>query len=216
MKGADLRAHAVDPASRNRRRAANRFIDKTLELVEADGARIIGRAWIKGVNEAINTTAIYTSSIQYLATWLNRYLASANAVGAVICDSRTAFQNAQVSHSIFTGKLSQPGDKFPQLVEVPTFGHSQTHAAMQIADLLCSTLLFPMAAETFCTGYVTGAHVRPAFADLRVRYGARLEALQYRSLDATRQPVRTRGGITVDDAHGRKAGSPRSGALLFR
>lgn len=88
------------------------------------------------------------------------------------------------------------------------FGHSLNHAGLQIADLIASALLFPMAAYRYCLGHVQNVHVDQNFGHLTQRYGARLKALQYRYPDAE---GRWRGGITVDDRIGKQ-----SGGLLFR
>lgn len=75
--------------------------------------------------------------------------------------------------------------------------------------MIASALLFPLAVYTYCTGYVTNPmHVRPGYACLATRYGARLKALQYRYQNARQE---WRGGISVCDMLGK-----RSGAVLFR
>ena len=35
---------------------------------------------------------------------------------------------------------------------MPVFAHNQNHAGIQIADLVCSALLFPMATTRYCLG----------------------------------------------------------------
>ena len=50
-----------------------------------------------------------------------------------------------VSHSIFTQKFSPAARNYQRLVELPTFGHSENHAGLQICDIVCSALLFPIA-----------------------------------------------------------------------
>ena len=87
------------------------------------------------------------------------------------------------------------------------FGHSVNHVGIQIADLIASALLFPMATYRYCLGHVQNVHVDSNFGHLTQRYGARLGALQYRYRDSG---GRMRGGITVDDRVGHQ-----SGGLLF-
>jgi hypothetical protein len=90
---------------------------------------------------------------------------------------------------------------------MPTFGDSRNHVGIQIADLLCSALIFPMATHAYCLNHVYNIHVDPGFGDLTERDGARLRALQYRYLVGDRY----RGGLTVDDRVGQRPGGP-----LFR
>lgn len=85
---------------------------------------------------------------------------------------------------------------------MPTYGHSENHVGIQLADLICSALLFPMAAYAYCHGHVTSVHVRPGHVTLRARYGLRLRALQHRYVDSGHW----RGGITVADAIARRPG----------
>jgi hypothetical protein len=84
---------------------------------------------------------------------------------------------------------------------MPVFGHSQNHAGIQIADLLCSALLFPLATRRYCTGHVTNVHVDAGFAQLARRYGQRLRAMQHRYTDDLGH---NKGGITVSDPVGRQ------------
>jgi hypothetical protein len=37
---------------------------------------------------------------------------------------------------------------------MPLFGHSDNHAGIQAADLLCSAFLFPMATYMYCLGHI--------------------------------------------------------------
>lgn len=98
----------------------------------------------------------------------------------MIADTRAVSQNAIVSHSIFTEKFRHTGDKYPRILEMPTFGHSQNHALIQMADLVCSGLVFPLATHVYCTGHVHSVHVNPRYVELRKAFADRLEKLQYR------------------------------------
>jgi hypothetical protein len=91
---------------------------------------------------------------------------------------------------------------------MPTFGNSDNHAGIQVADILCSALLFPIAALSYCLGHVHNLHVHPEYARLKQRYGPRLLQRQFRYQDGT---GRWQGGITVSDgiAH-------RNSVLMFR
>ena len=99
-----------------------------------------------------------------------------------------------------------PGNLYPRILEVPLFGHSDNHAALQIADLVCPALLFPKAAQTtYCTGhYAANPHVQAGDAHVGARYRAALKGMtyHYRSLDR-----RYRGGVTVADRIGMRPSS---------
>ena len=209
VKGAELRQRAVVSSRRSRRHALS-FLDNAVGLLETSGCRVKGRVWVKGIGQPFNGRSVYTSSIQYIHHWFNEWLEHEGDEGLVVCDSRDQHLNRIVSHSIFTQKYSTGGDRHPRILEMPTFGHSENHAGIQLADLVSSALLFPMAIDAYCSGSISSVHVRPGYASLRVRYGARLERLQYRVPDPGHIPPRYVGGVMVDDQVGR-----RSRSLLF-
>lgn len=112
-------------------------------------------------------------------------------------NSRDPWKNANVAHSVFTQKFRASSTVYSRIAELPTFGHSENHAGIQICDIICSALLYPIAAEAYCTGHVANVHVQPRAADLRQRFGPALKAMQYRYQDPTGKWI---CGIVVSDA----------------
>jgi hypothetical protein len=151
-----------------------------MDLLEYHDAAIFGRIWIKRVGGPCDDRAVYTYSVQTVCEDFQNLLEANGDTGIVIADSRSPTPNAAVAHSIFTQKFKTDGDRYPRILEMPTFGHSQNHAGLQVADLLCSAMLFPMATRRYCLGHVQNVHVDPAFGVLASRYGSRLQAMQHR------------------------------------
>jgi len=207
VKGSELRAD-VRSASRRRQRAAVGFLDQVTRLVEGCEGRLLGRVLIKAIGDEINSRSIYTASTQAICHYFQEFLGSCDEEGAIVADSRTKAQNASVSHSIFTKKFKAAGDDYDRILEMPTFGHSENHAILQIVDAICSGLVFPIASHAYCLGRIKSVHVNPNFGRLRTRFGERLMRLQYRYRDVD---GRWRGGLTINDALGH-----RSGSILFR
>lgn len=208
IKGSDIRA-AFRTDDHDRRHHHIGFLDALLDLVENYRCRIFGRVWVKAIAGRFDGVAVYTSSAQSICSTFNHLLNVNDELGVVIADSRTFVENRAVSFSILTQKLGLVGDAFPHIVEAPTFGHSNNHAGLQVCDLLCSGLLFPISAYTYCTGYVDNVHVHPNYALLKKRYAARLQGLQHRYRD--QDTGRWMGGLVVSDPLGHK-----SAAHLFR
>jgi hypothetical protein len=152
IKGADIRRALRTGARRHNRRQAIGFLNAFMDLLEYHDAKIFGRAWIKEVGGNCDDRATYTFSVQAVCEDFQNLLESTGDTGIVIADSRSPTPNAAVAHSVFTQKFKTAGDRYPRLLEMPTFGHSQNHAGLQAADLLCSALLFPMATHRYCTG----------------------------------------------------------------
>jgi hypothetical protein len=202
VKGADLRRYLLR-GNRNQRRNADRFVDKIVNLLETNDIRLVSRIWVKPAGGPFDATAIYTSSVQAVFCYFDRFLADCDGWGLCIADSRSKHKNVRVSHSIFTQKF-QTCPLHDRVLELPTFGHSDNHAGLQICDLICSALLFPIACEAYCSGTVSNVHVQPAAARLKADYGTRLKNLQFRYVEST--TGRYTGGIVVSDP-GRRPGS---------
>ena len=164
---------------------------------------------MKEAGGPFDATPVYTSSIQGICAYFEHYLSQTNDTGACIADSRNKFENISVSHSIFKQKFSPARRRYQRLGELPTFGHSENHAGLQICDLVCSALLYPIACFAYCTGHVNNVHVQPSATYLRQRYGQQLKALQYRYQNETNG--RYEGGVVVSDAL-----SHQTGSLMFR
>jgi hypothetical protein len=201
IKGSEIRKQARSISHRKRSNAFM-FLDKFITLLESHQIKIIGRIWIKGIGQPFNGRSVYTSSVQHICKYFNNYLDRKNRRGFIISDSRNPTLNSNVSHSIFTAKFKTSGDAFPCLIEMPSFGHSENHVGLQLADLLCSGLLFPLAACSYCLGHVFSVHVQASHIGLKRHFGARLRALQYVYRDQTDKLT---GGITVSDAIGKKS-----------
>jgi len=207
IKGVGIRRPFIPGGSgRSRKMRTNiGFLDGLLELVERNNCKIFGRVWIKQIGESIDHWAIYTASIQGICSAFQNLLESEDRQGIIILDPRTQNQDSRVSHSIYTQKFKVSGDKYSKIVEIPTFGRSENFAGIQVADLICSALLYPIAAYSYCTGYVNNIHVGPGYSLLKTRYGIRLQHLQHRFQDPV--TTRWRGGIVTDDRLGRRRGS---------
>ena len=203
VKGGNLRGD-LKSDSRKRRRAAQMFLNHALKLLEESDSRLVGRVWIKPVGEEFKGREIYTFSAQAVAENFQRFLAAGNSRGMIVCDSREPRANAIVSHSVFTRKFKWTGDPFPRLLDSPVFADSGNHAGIQMADLLCSAIVSPLAAAVYHSG---SPHAHPNYLHLRQRFGERLNKLQFRFKDDN---GKLRGGIVVSDPD-----KQRSGRILF-
>lgn len=176
-------------------------------MLDEHGVKLLCRVWIKMPGSPINGRAIYTSSIQWMYSSFENYLSSEASMGFCIADSRDHLKNVSVAHSIFTQKFRASSTTYSRTLELPTFGHSENHAGLQLCDIVCSALLYPIAAEVYCTGYVSNVHVQPGAAALRQRFGRCLKNMQFRY----REPLgKWNGGIVVSDPLGQ-----RNASLLF-
>lgn len=194
VKGSDIRA-SLRSGSRNTRRHRLGYIDKVMDLLVQHQVQIVGRVWIKAIGASLDPRPSYTYAIQDIAHHFEHFLDAKNDVGVIVADSRMHNQNSEVSHSIFTQKHAQVGDKLPHILEAPAFGSSQNHAMLQLADTVASALLFPIAARVYCSHQWTGVHTNPRFEELRTRYSSRLSALQYRYQSGNGW----QGGVVVSD-----------------
>lgn len=196
IKGSDIRKMARGSA-RNERRFAHQFVAASLDLLEKHDASVTARVFVKPIPGAFEGTAVYTSSVQSVSRAFQALLQQRNDIGIVIADSRNKGKNTNVSHSIFTQRYSAAGDPYDRIIEMPTFGHSDNHAGLQLADILCSALLFPIAVQRCAAGCLTNqTHCSTFYEKLVEKFGMRLQNLQFRLQDSTGYWV---GGITLTD-----------------
>ncbi|WP_420445274.1 DUF3800 domain-containing protein [Candidatus Poriferisodalis sp.] len=200
VKGAELRK-AVRVGSQRERRHAFGVLDGVMRLIEHHDIWLVGRIWVKEPAKALEPDSTYTYAVQDIARNLDHFLGQQNTSGLVICDGRDHRQDVRVAHSVFTQKHKSGGDALPRLIETPLFGKSDNHVGLQIADLVASALLFPMAARVYCEGGAKSFHAHPQFDALRTRYARRLRARRHVYVDSS---GRTRGGIVVSDRLGRR------------
>lgn len=106
----------------------------------------------------------------------------------------------RVTHSVFTQKWRTGGDPYPALREVPLFAASDNHAGLQVADLVASTLVLPMAASAYGPRR-SGPHYSPRYGEVRRIFGTRVRDVQHRYRDET---GRWRGGwsYAIESANG--------------
>jgi uncharacterized protein DUF3800 len=214
IKGNDLRTeirkHIVAKQTKNLRYRF-RYVHALLDLMQRHQARYVASVWIKQIGTPVKHNAIYTTSVQYICRDFHRLLESRNDSGFVIADFRDPMQNNVVSHAVGTQKLKAAGDALPRILEAPTFAISHNHAALQLTDLLCSTLLYPIAANSYCSGFVKNTHVRPEDSHFKAEFGSRLMRLQFRYWKFIGIRPRRSGGAFVIDALGH-----RGSQLLFK
>lgn len=207
IKGAELRTMVRSP-SRRKRRTALLYLRDVLRLLEGIDGRVLGRVWIKVPDAPLDGLAMNTYSIQAMCQCFQKYLEVKGEKGIMVIDSSAPGLNSRVAHSIFTQKFQFAGDCYDRILEMPTFGGSENHAGLQIADNIASGLMTPMATRAYCQGHVSGAHVHPNYDQITVRLGLKLRQRQYRYQDGKGAWT---GGITVSDPVGRN----HSG-LLFK
>jgi Protein of unknown function (DUF3800) len=201
VKGAELRTLAR--GSHRQRRRAILFLNELLALLEAVPAQIFGRVWIKELDVPLDGRALNTFSVQAMCGTFQHLLEEADDQGLMIVDSSTPGLNSMVSHSIFTQRFRAAGDEYSRLVEMPVFGHSKNHVGLQIADIVSSGLISPLASRAYCTTSIHGVHVHPRYEELMTRFARRLRSIQHRYQD---QNGAWRGGFTVSDPAGGRHG----------
>jgi hypothetical protein len=202
VKGADVR-RSIREGGRNKRRAAFRVLDQLFEITETNNIQIAGRIFIKPLGGRFDGRAVYTSSVQIIARTFQAYLSERRSFGQMICDSRDKCSNTQVAHSLLTQMHRAGTNPLDRFLDVPTYGHSNNHAGLQLADLLVSAVLAPLAMQIYCAASLAGSTLlSPEYLKLRDRYGARLRKLQYRYRDAGNNGNWT-GGLSLSNPGGR-------------
>lgn len=204
IKGSDLRSDVRRlPASHKIVEHHFKFIDGVLQICKSHAIKLVARVWVKQYGVALEDRAIYTLTAQNIAKRFQHFLIDQESRGMIIADFRDPARNSYVAHSIFTQKhkLGKGGDAYPSIEEAAVFGISDNHACLQIADLICSTLLYPMAGRTLCAGPFNNVHTHANYDAIVQRYSRRISAMQYHCAENGQK----RWGISVSDPHGHRA-----------
>jgi hypothetical protein len=199
VKGSKLRKDLrKDRGSRNIRRRAVRYIDGVFDLIERHNCQLVGKIVVKEADaeNPPSERATYSLAIAEMAHTFEAQLASASTPGLMILDARTKVKNTPSAHGITTRRFKTGGDPFPNFVDSPVFGHSDTHVHLQIVDIIASAVVFPIACVTYCSDLGWNAHPHPRYSEVRDQFGERLQRLEYRYTDADGN---RRGGFQVID-----------------
>ncbi|MFI7350377.1 DUF3800 domain-containing protein [Streptomyces sp. NPDC049936] len=203
IKGADVRKN-LRAGNHNWRRAAIELVGALLGILEAHDSRVLARVWIKEEGLAFDESGVYPASVAALNETFQAQLAHEHSRGMMVLDSRTKVKNAPNVHCVTTRKYRTGGDSLRGVIESPVFGHSDTHALLQLSDLVVSSLLFPIACHAYLNDVTWNVHCDDAYQPLREQFGERLKNLQFRYQD----PVgKWRGGIVVSDRRTRQSSS---------
>ncbi|KIY16887.1 DUF3800 domain-containing protein [Pseudomonas amygdali] len=203
IKGSDLRSDVRrHPPNHHIVEHHFKFIDGVLKICKTHNIKLVARVWVKQYGKALEDRAIYTITAQNIAKRFQHFLIDQESRGMIIADFRDPARNSYVAHSIFTQKhkLGRGGDAYPSIEEAAVFGISDNHACLQIADLICSTILYPIAGRTVCAKFFNNVHTHANYASIVQRYSRRINAMQYHCAEDGHR----RWGITVDDPHGRR------------
>lgn len=199
VKGAEMRTAIRDnPIGSGVLTHHFHFLDEVLALLSKYDVKLVARIWLKQFGCAIKDQSVYSISIQQFCARFQEYLELTNKKGMVVADFRDPKKNSYVSHSVFTQKHKMSGDAYPRIQEIPTFGISNNHACLQLADLICSVLLAPMAARKFLSPVVSNVHTHAHYDEILRRYRKRVRALQFHcDVNGVRH-----WGISLDNPHG--------------
>ncbi len=156
-----------------------KFLDGIFSLIKKYNVQLISRIWVKDFGVVLTDKSIYTKSTQEFCRRFQMHLTEKKCTGSIIADFRDPHRNSYVSHSVFTQKYKQSGDAYSSIIEIPTFGISNSHACLQIADILCSTVITPIAGRKFCKTIINNPHTHKNYDWISKRYSKRLKAIQY-------------------------------------
>lgn len=201
IKGNKIRSRFRARASTRQKQHSTGLVDGTLKILERHDAKILGRIWIKPLRAEHNSISLYATSLQFICAAFDSGLPGPER-GMVVVDSQTYWHNHQLAHSMFTQRFG----KHPRhrgLVDMPVFGHSDNHAGLQIADLLCSAVLAPIACIAYAGTYAAwNQHCDPGYIDIRERFGQRLQALTFEWPHP--QTGKASSSVVVSDPVGRR------------
>jgi hypothetical protein len=198
VKGTTLRRGFRSTATGRQRKQAIGLLDGMLRLLELHDCRILGRIWVKQLDVPIDGMAIHFSSLQFICGAFHAGLGDEER-GMLVVDSQTYQHNHRLAHSVFTQRFAST-PSYRRLLDLPVFAHSDNHAGLQVADLLCSGVLAPIACAVYGDQHTAwNRHCDVGFLEIRERYGGRLERLTYDWDNVQRK--RESPSVVVHDPH---------------
>ncbi|MEO0023872.1 MAG: hypothetical protein RL196_313 [Actinomycetota bacterium] len=174
------------------------FFDNLLGLLLELECVLIASIYVKAPGQPIDGRAVYTSAIQNQVRQFQSYLRARDSSGLVIVDARYKHLNSIVSHSVLTQMYTRH-QKNNRLIESPVFGHSENHAGLQIADLVMSGLVIPIAFATYLGNQSSLVASHTYDHALKLRYASKLKKLQ---MVVTFDESRTYGFYVNDQIQG--------------
>ena len=172
-------------------------------LLKRHDVSMVARIWTKAPSSPFKATAVYTS-LDSGPVYVLRALSGRTRQPRVV-HRRQPQQEPEGLPLNLHPEVQHRAENYERLVELPTFGHSDNHAGLQICDIVCSGLLYPIACYAYCTGHVNNVHVQSGASRLRRRYGQQLKELQHRYYDV--EEGRHVGGVVVSDYLNQRSGT---------
>lgn len=128
----------------------------------------------------LHTPIFYGHSVLKIASKFELFLEEHYTSGLLIADSRKTSENERTTHSLFTQKHS--GTKLRKINEVVTYGHSTNFAMLQLADIVCSAVLFPMFCYSFARSIpdisLDNININEGYGEIARRYSEKIKHLQ--------------------------------------
>lgn len=188
VKGAQLRRDLRE-GTRWSVHTAMSFLDQFLTLLEKHGAKLVGQNYVK--SDSSLSRYAYSMSVQQMIRRVDKSYGSRRTKMLVVMDSRTKSKNTPTVRHLATQKFKSGSSDYQRLIETPVFGHSDAHPLIQIADIVVSALLVPLAEATFFSPELAPHH---GYTRAKSIFANRLDALQLRSVVETDGSLR---GIAV-------------------
>ncbi|WP_228028217.1 DUF3800 domain-containing protein [Chitinibacter fontanus] len=175
LKGAELR-RAIREGIKAEADKAHKLAHQLLETLIAHGAELYGQVIIKVTDDKFNGTRLYAEAMMRIAKNYHQLLDKELSNGLIVADFRGSEINGKVAQPISLAMWEQK-NTFPRFELPPTFGNSNSHVGLQIADIIISTLLMPLALAKFYEQIPESKHKRSDDLQHFKRYQKRLKAL---------------------------------------
>lgn len=176
VKGAQLRRDLRE-GTRWSVYTAMSFLDQLLALLEKHSAKLVGQIYVK--SDASLSRYAYSIAVQKMISRVDKSYGAQRTRTLVVMDSRTKSKNTPTVRHLATQKFKSGSSDYKRLIETPVFGHSDAHPLIQIADIIVSGLLVPLAEVTFLPPDLVPHR---GYTRAKNEFAHRLDALQLRSV----------------------------------
>ena len=168
-KGNRIR-RTIRSGSPREKRAELAFLGRVIELLEKHDVRLVQSSRPRSNNRLPRET--YPQLVLEVLSDISRRHPSHFAS---VLDSRSYAKNVIAVRTISDSLMDDLKSAMPTMIEIPFFGHSDTHGLLQIADIIVSGLVAPLKALEVSRDFDNSPFL--AFGELERRYAERLENL---------------------------------------
>lgn len=155
VKGALLREGLLGGGSGHQQARCWTYTEECMSILEDLQSRVFAHVWLKTPGGWLDEARAYGVSLEHFAAAFVHRLERSDRFGLMVLDGRSPRKDSLAQRAILDLKYSCESDivtdRLVRLADVPLVSDSKHSAGLQLADVVASALLYPMACAAYST-----------------------------------------------------------------